>query len=263
MRSHGITLGCTATTYCPADNVSRVQMAIFMQRLARSIHSENVITVAKAYADFTSIQAAIDAAALMVTDTNPMVVKVAPGIYNEHVTLKDGVSVQGSGLGSTLISYNGAGGTLTAGAAAELRDIAIENNFSGVFPGAVGVYQSGNTFPGAFTLLTRVQVAVDGTVDNTAIYVTAGGLAVEGRSVTASPASGTGQSAGIYATGATSSVTVRGTTILAGTGSAQHSVVIANGATARVANSQLGKITQGAPTCFNTYTNQFLPRTCD
>jgi hypothetical protein len=28
----GITLGCTATTYCPADLVTRAQMAIFLVR---------------------------------------------------------------------------------------------------------------------------------------------------------------------------------------------------------------------------------------
>src|SRR5688572_26223610 len=33
MYNRGITLGCTATTYCPSQFVSRIQMAAFMNRL--------------------------------------------------------------------------------------------------------------------------------------------------------------------------------------------------------------------------------------
>ena len=33
LKSHNITLGCTATTYCPNDAVSRLQMAAFLNRL--------------------------------------------------------------------------------------------------------------------------------------------------------------------------------------------------------------------------------------
>lgn len=34
VKNTGITLGCTATQYCPADAVTRAQMALFMQRLS-------------------------------------------------------------------------------------------------------------------------------------------------------------------------------------------------------------------------------------
>ena len=37
MRNHNVTLGCTATTYCPSENVTRAQMALFMRRLASSM----------------------------------------------------------------------------------------------------------------------------------------------------------------------------------------------------------------------------------
>ena len=33
MKNRGITLGCTATLYCPNDYVTRLQMAAFMYRL--------------------------------------------------------------------------------------------------------------------------------------------------------------------------------------------------------------------------------------
>lgn len=37
IRNRGVTLGCTATTYCPNDPVSRLQMAAFMNRLGTAL----------------------------------------------------------------------------------------------------------------------------------------------------------------------------------------------------------------------------------
>ena len=37
LKNRAITLGCTATTYCPNDAVTRAQMALFMNRLATSL----------------------------------------------------------------------------------------------------------------------------------------------------------------------------------------------------------------------------------
>lgn len=37
LRNRGVTLGCSATTYCPGDPVTRLQMAVFMNRLANSL----------------------------------------------------------------------------------------------------------------------------------------------------------------------------------------------------------------------------------
>ena len=46
LKNRGITLGCTATDYCPNNNVTRAQMALFMQRLGDTIapttYSDNV-----------------------------------------------------------------------------------------------------------------------------------------------------------------------------------------------------------------------------
>jgi hypothetical protein len=48
LKNRGVTLGCTATTYCPNDTVTRAQMALFMQRLgdaiSPAIYSDNVIS---------------------------------------------------------------------------------------------------------------------------------------------------------------------------------------------------------------------------
>jgi hypothetical protein len=37
LKNRGITTGCTATTYCPFNNVTRAQMALFMNRMGNAI----------------------------------------------------------------------------------------------------------------------------------------------------------------------------------------------------------------------------------
>ena len=60
MKTRGITLGCPGGNYCPKDTVTRAQMALFMYRLG---HRNDVLWVAPTGGDYTSIPAAIDAAA--------------------------------------------------------------------------------------------------------------------------------------------------------------------------------------------------------
>jgi hypothetical protein len=40
LRNRGITLGCTATQYCPTNNVTRAQMALFMNRLGSALATD-------------------------------------------------------------------------------------------------------------------------------------------------------------------------------------------------------------------------------
>jgi hypothetical protein len=44
LKNRGVTLGCTPTTYCPSDPVSRLQMAAFMNRLGTAL-TPLVVTV--------------------------------------------------------------------------------------------------------------------------------------------------------------------------------------------------------------------------
>ncbi len=88
-----------------------------------------VLSVAPSGAQYTSIQAAINAAAAVATGTQRYLVKVAPGTYNEQITLKDFVDVEGSGRRATQIRWSAGWPTLTTGANAELRQAGVVEHF--------------------------------------------------------------------------------------------------------------------------------------
>ncbi len=102
---------------------------------ADSVSPANVVWVATAGGDFTSVQAALDS----ITDagpTNRYLVKVAPGDYAERVTLKNYVDIEGSGPNLTTISATGSDveGSPTAATihapgsvVAELRGVTVKN----------------------------------------------------------------------------------------------------------------------------------------
>ncbi|MFW5713666.1 MAG: hypothetical protein ACOCYU_03260 [Brevefilum sp.] len=93
--------------------------------------AQNVVVVAKSNGDFTSIQAALDS----ITDaseSNPYLVYVAPGVYDERVTMKEYVDIEGSGELATKITaagfYSGANDATVKGADnAELRFLTVES----------------------------------------------------------------------------------------------------------------------------------------
>ncbi len=43
LKNRAVTLGCTATTYCPTDSVTRAQMAIFMNRLGTALTTQRLV----------------------------------------------------------------------------------------------------------------------------------------------------------------------------------------------------------------------------
>ncbi|MEZ4646435.1 MAG: pectinesterase family protein [Chloroflexota bacterium] len=97
----------------------------------------NVVIVAQSGGDFSSVQAAIDS----ITDAsaaNPYLVWIAPGIYNEAVTLKPFVHVQGAGETAVTLSSNATtatvppnAATLVLTASVSVRDLTVVNNGTG------------------------------------------------------------------------------------------------------------------------------------
>lgn len=74
---------------------------------ARGNPDAKTVSVAKAGGEFTSIQSAIDS----ITDessSNPYVVQVGPGVFEERVTVPQHVELRGSGPDSTIIRAGGA-----------------------------------------------------------------------------------------------------------------------------------------------------------
>lgn len=89
-----------------------------------------MVTVAKSGAQFTSVQAAIDS----ISDASfskRYLVWIGPGEYNEQVTLKSYIDLQGSGTDVTLISASGFSanttGTLIGAENTEVRFLQIRN----------------------------------------------------------------------------------------------------------------------------------------
>lgn len=99
----------------------------------------NVVVVAKSGGDFTSVQAALDS----ITDAgadNPYLVTVAPGVYEEQVTLKPHVTVEGAGEDVTIVRWTGGSqapwegdGSATVRGAdhAALRHLTVESDGTG------------------------------------------------------------------------------------------------------------------------------------
>jgi hypothetical protein len=80
-----------------------------------------------ANADFTTIQAAIDAA------EPGDIVTVPAGTYNEHVVIKDGIVLCGEGAESTIIDGGGAKLVVTCGKNSAIMGFTIQNGVKGVF----------------------------------------------------------------------------------------------------------------------------------
>ena len=111
-----------------ADQLDGLHAAAFQQ------HYQNVRVVAKSGGDYTTLTAALNS----ITDassTNPYLIYVAPGVYNETVTMKAWVDIQGAGESLTKITAAGSSsastGTVIGADNAELRFLTVENTGGG------------------------------------------------------------------------------------------------------------------------------------
>ena len=153
------------TTYTAGDglaltgtefSVDYVQVITeILPTIITTTHPANLVVVAQAGGDFTSIQAAIDSITDAAAD-NPYTVFVAPGRYMESVTMQPYISLLGASQASTILSAPGCAapcGTVTAAANAELASLTIENT-GGAGTAALGIYVP----PGANTLIHDLTV---------------------------------------------------------------------------------------------------------
>jgi len=99
----------------------------------------NIIYVAKSDGDFATITAALNSIA-DASATNPYLIRVAPGVYEEQVTMKPYVSIEGAGEGITTIKYTGSttgdssSATVIGANYAELRYLTVQSISTQIMP---------------------------------------------------------------------------------------------------------------------------------
>jgi hypothetical protein len=196
--------------HCGTDNVG--------------LQPSNLVVVAKSGGDFPSIQAAIDSIGDEAAN-KPYLVWVAPGVYEEQVTMAPYVHLQGAGQGATIITKSDSSVTLYLAAYTSLRDLTVINdstfydtyavralasdNVMGTLVASVeaqaldsGTNSHGCALDGADTSLTLTNVTAhaQGGTYNYALEVLDGATAiVEGGSFTA--VDGATRSYAIYSSG--------------------------------------------------------------
>jgi hypothetical protein len=150
-------------------------------------HYQNVVVVAQSGGDYTSVQAAIDSITDAAAD-NPYLVWVAPGLYEEQVTMKPYVHLQGAGQEATVISSTASSSawpptqaTLVLASDTSLRDLTVGN--SGTADSTVALLATAGM---TRTLVADVTArALGGADSNYAIFLSGSGTGITLQQVTA------------------------------------------------------------------------------
>jgi hypothetical protein len=160
---------------------------------------QNVVVVAKSGGDYTSVQAAIDSVTGAAAD-NPYLVWVAPGVYQEQVTMKPYVHLQGAGQEATVITSTASSSawpatqaTLVLTSDVSLRDLTLGNGGAGDCSAAL-LATAGMTRTLAADVTAR---ALGGGVNNCAIFLSGSGTGVTLQQVTALAENGSGLNSGL------------------------------------------------------------------
>jgi hypothetical protein len=183
----GITSGCGDGNYCPNDNVTRAQMAVFVEAAMRGTgnwpaHTQLVwaVKASDGSPDPTASGAALLAAVASIptsgTDApsyaNPWSVKVGAGIFDlgtTPMTLPGYVSMTGAGVDATWVKGETTSGPLvTCNGNQELASLSISN-------GGTGGQASGVWIAGAVRLSHVVIQAFGASSINSAVVVDASG----------------------------------------------------------------------------------------
>jgi len=154
----------TNTTYTAGDGIG-LSGTTFS---AAGTPYDNVVIVAKSGGDYDTITAAMTS----ITDagsSNRYLVWVAPGVYNERVTMKQYVDLQGAGqevtkIASTAAATAAAGAVITGDATSTIRDLTI--SFTGTDAYGVGVYGLTNGIPS----MSHVTISVGGGQNRYGVY---------------------------------------------------------------------------------------------
>jgi hypothetical protein len=126
--------GSTYSQLSPDRRIAAVPYALQAERVQGYA---GVVVVAKSGGDFTQIQPAVDSI-VDASEENPYLVWVAPGLFEENVTLKPHVHLQGAGREATVISSAVSSdvdpptqATVVLADGTSLRDLTVKNGGSG------------------------------------------------------------------------------------------------------------------------------------
>lgn len=106
----------------------------------------NVVVVAKSGGDFTSIQTAIDS--INPTVDNPYLIKVMPGTYNESVTMKSYINLQGAGAEITTIESDVWAISLGSVTNSTISNFTLKGEYGGVYSGGSTAVITNNVIVG-------------------------------------------------------------------------------------------------------------------
>ncbi len=125
------------TTLTPRQEIGVLPYAIYASEL---LHPPNILTVAKANGDYSSVSDAL-AAISDASAANPYIIRVAPGVYSETIQLKSYVDIEGGGKDITILRGGGSpsdplqsGAVLVSGTVtSSLRLLTIEGSSSDLY----------------------------------------------------------------------------------------------------------------------------------
>ena len=112
------------------DSVSGIKLMDRTVAREKLVPVKNVVVVAKEGGDFEKVSEALSVIADN-SETNPYLIKVAPGIYDDIFQMKEYVDIEGSGEKTTVITSAAGSVTVTAASNCQLRLLTVSAVNSG------------------------------------------------------------------------------------------------------------------------------------